>query len=321
MLKERYKEAYNQIQKAKNILLVTHNRPDGDALASTGAVAEYLTNIKKNWSAFCLDKPPYQFNFLAHVEKIIYDRNEINFNTFDLIIALDCGSLSRTNLVEEIKNRTEKQIFIEFDHHPKIDDYSNIEIRNPQSSSAAEVLYHFFKINKIKINKEIANCILTGILTDTGNFLFPSTTDQTIKIASEMMIDGAKFPMIIENTWRNKSVDAMKIWGTAINNLKINQKYNFAYSILTKDDIKNQKVTEEELEGIPEFLSNLYGVAGLVLLREQKDGKIKGSLRTSHPDIDVSKIAKNLGGGGHKKASGFTIKGKLKKLKTGWEVI
>ncbi len=321
MLKEKYKEAYKTIKKAKKILLVTHNQPDGDALSSISILGEFLTSINKDWSAYCFDKPPFQFNFLAHIDKIIYERSKINFSDFDLIIASDCGSLGRTMLVDEVKNKKNYQTIIEFDHHPKIDDYADIEIRNDTSSSTAEILYYFFKYNNLKINKNIANGILTGILTDTGNFLFPSTTEDTINIASEMMMHGAKFPTIIENTWRNKSIEAMKIWGTALNNLKINKKYNFAYSVLTLEDTKNKNTTDEELEGIPEFLSNLYGVKGLVLLREQEGGKIKGSLRTSKKGINVSKIAKKLSGGGHKKASGFSINGKLKKLKNGWEVV
>lgn len=321
MLKEKYIEAFKRINSANKILLVTHNRPDGDALSSIGAISEYLNSKNISWEGFCLDKPPFQFNFLPNIDKIIYDKNKLQFSQFDLIISLDCGGISRTNLVNEIKNRSKKQIVIEFDHHPRIDTYSDIEIRNEESSSTAEVLYYFFKINKIKINKNIANCILTGILTDTGNFLFPSTSNKTISIASEMMVYGAKFPMIIENTARNKSLEAMKIWGKAINNLQINKKYNFAFSVLTQDDVKTKNVTEEELEGVTEFLSNLYGVKALLLIRELGGGKIKGSLRTSHPDVDVSKIAKKMGGGGHKKASGFTITGELIKLRNGWEVI
>ncbi len=321
MLKDKYIEAYKKINSAKKILLVTHNRPDGDALSSVSIIAEYLTSIKKDWSAYCFNKPPFQFYFLPHVKNIIYNKADIKFQDFDLIIASDCGSLGRTKLVDEIKNRKKYQSVIEFDHHPKIDNYADIEIRNDTSSSTGEILYYFFKYNNLKINKNIANGILTGILTDTGNFLFPSTTENTINIASEMMMHGAKFPMIIENTWRNKSIEAMKIWGTALNNLKINKKYNFAYSVLTIEDTKNKNATDEELEGIPEFLSNLYGVKGLVLLREQEDGKIKGSLRTSKNGINVSKIAKTLSGGGHKKASGFSITGKLKKHKNGWEIV
>ena len=313
--------AYEKIRGAKNVLLVTHNRPDGDGLASVCALAELLLSLEKNFFAYCLDQPPPQFSFLPHAEKISADRGRLDFAARDLIIALDCGSMSRTNLTREISRRSADQTVIEFDHHPKIDDYADIEIRDPGLSSTAEVLYHFFKTNGVRINKNIANCVLAGIMTDTGNFLYPSTTDATVKIASEMLTRGARFPTILEHTWRNKSLPAMKTWGLAINNLKVNKAHNFAYSILSREDIRQSGATDEELEGISGFLSSLHGVSGLVLLREEEDGKIKGSLRTTRPDIDISVLAQMLGGGGHAKASGFSLRGHLQNTNGRWEVV
>jgi len=320
MLNEKYKEAFEKIKNAKKILLVTHYRPDGDALSSSCIIIELLESLKKDYVAYCSDEPPYQFNFLPHVDKIKTDREKINFDEIDLFIALDCGSLSRTNLQKEINKRKNFQLAIEFDHHPKIDNYSDVEVRDPKASSTAEVLYNFLKINNIKFNKNFANCVLTGVLTDTGNLLYESTSEKTIKITSEMLLYGARYPIVLENTWRNKSLPAMRVWGVAMTNLKINHLYNFAYSYLTREDIESNGATEEELEGIPGFLSNLYGVKALVFLREE-DGKIKGSLRTAYPDVDVSKLAQALGGGGHKKASGFILEGKMKKSENGIKIV
>ncbi len=319
-LKEKHKEAYEKIKSANKILLVTHARPDGDAVASVCTMMLLLDEVEKPYSTFCLHEAPEQLQFLPKAEKIETDIDIIDFDSHDLIIALDCGSLSRTNLSEQITNRKKDQYVIEFDHHPKIDDYSDLEIRVPEASATAEVLYDFFKENFIKINKKIANCILTGILTDTGNFLYPSTTDKTVNIASEMLLYGAKYPLITEETWRNKSIGAMKLWGKAIGSLEINKKYNLAFTVLCKEDIKESACSDDEMEGIAGFLSNLYGVKGLLLLREREGGYIKGSLRTSHPDIDISRIAKFLGGGGHKKASGFNLKATIQKTESGWRV-
>src|SRR3989339_849453 len=134
----KFKQAFSAMQNAKNILLVTHNKPDGDALSSICAFIELFSVMEKN------------------------------FSEFDCIISLDCGAPSRTMLKEELINRNKNQIAIEFDHHPKIEDYADIEIRIPESSSTAEIIYKFLTVNKIRFNKNFANCILTGILTDTG---------------------------------------------------------------------------------------------------------------------------------------------------------
>jgi len=319
-LKEKYKLAYQKIKTANNVLLVTHARPDGDAVSSVCSMMLLLEEMNKAYTASCLHTAPKQLLFLPLAEKIQNNLDVLDFDSYDLIIALDCGSLNRTNLSKQINNRTKKQFVLEFDHHPKIDDYADLEIRIPEASSTAEVLHGFFRTNSIKINKNIANCILTGILTDTGNFLYPSTTDKTINIASEMLLHGAKYPLITEETWRNKSLGAMKLWGKAIGALEINKKYNIAYTVLRRKDIEDCGASDEEMEGISGFLSNLYGVDGLMLLREVGDGNIKGSLRTSQPNIDISKLARRLGGGGHKKASGFFMKGKLSNINGTWRV-
>ncbi|MFH1233652.1 MAG: bifunctional oligoribonuclease/PAP phosphatase NrnA [Patescibacteria group bacterium] len=311
-----FQKAYSLLKNAKRIIVVTHEKPDGDAVASACAMAEILGLNKKSFTIFCPDEPPCQYNYLTHLEKFSHSHN---FSQADLIIILDCGTLKRTNLEKEIHERTKNQLVIEFDHHPKIDNYADVEFKIPEAASTTEILYQFIKSNKIKISKNLANCVLTGIITDTANFLYPSTSSQTINIASEMLTKGAKLSQIMENTRRNKSLITMKTWGKAMSNLKINKKYNFAVSILPKTDI-NDSLTEEDMEGISGFLSNLENVSGLMFLREQKDGSLKGSLRTSNNNVDISKLARLLGGGGHTKASGFIIEGKLEKTDGKWQV-
>ncbi|MEA3398812.1 MAG: bifunctional oligoribonuclease/PAP phosphatase NrnA [Patescibacteria group bacterium] len=320
MKKQKFRLAGQKIKSAKKILLITHDRPDGDAVSSTCALIEYIDSLHKNFDTYCFNQPPQQFNFLPRVNKINSNKNRLTFSQYDLIIVSDCGGLNRTKLSAEILGRKPEQYIIEFDHHPKIDNYADLEIKNCKISSTCEILYNFFKINNIFINKNIANCLLTGILTDTANFLFPITTDTTIKIASELLLLGAKFPLILNNTWRNKSFAVMKIWGEALNNLQINPKHNLAYSVLKHESAHENKIIDEALEGLPEFLSNLYGVNGLLLLREIETGRIKGGLRSARPKMDVSLLAQIAGGGGHSKASGFVLEGKIIQTKNGWQI-
>ena len=310
-------KAYGLIKKAQQILLVTHDRPDGDGLSSVCLLAELLETLNKPYQIYCYDLPHHHFNFLPHLEK--FSNQLVAFN-FDLTVALDCAGLKRTNLTQQISQRKKNQMIIEFDHHPRLESYADLEIRDPQAASTTEILYHFLKVNKIKINKKMAICILTGILTDTGNFLYPATSSETVNIAAEMLTFGARLPQIMEHTWRNKSVATMKIWGKALSNLYLNPKYNFAVSVLTQSDI-SKEVSDEGMEGIAGFLSNLHNVKGLLLLREQKDGVLRGNLRTVLPNIDLAKLALLLGGGGHAKASGFTLEGKLEKTDRGWRVV
>jgi len=312
-----FQKAYNLIKTSNSILIVTHEHPDGDAVASVCLMAEVLRLAGKKYWLYCPSRINYQSEFLPHLDE--FKNYCENFN-FDLIIVLDCGTVERTKLDKELLNRRADQLALEIDHHPKVRAYADLEIRDSAAASTTEILYYFLKINKIKITKNLANCVLTGIMTDTGNFLYPSTSPQTINIASEMLARGARLPQIMANTWRNKSIAAMKTWGKAMSRLKINQQYNFGFTVLKSEDVPAE-VTEEELEGMSGFLSNLNAVNGIMLLRELPDGKIKGSLRTSNPNVDVSKLARALGGGGHAKAAGFTISGSLQKTGNGWKIV
>jgi phosphoesterase RecJ-like protein len=324
-----YTSAYKAIRSGKNILLVTHFNPDGDGLSSACALAEYLSSTNQQYTLYCQTEPAKTFGFLPHVDEFIFKEDlqkiqkpelPINFADYDLIIVLDCGALSRTKLEVELTQRRPDQIVIEFDHHPHVDSYANIEIRETTSAATAEVVYNFFQINKIHLNKTIANILMTGLVTDTANFLYPSTSEDTIRAASELISHGAHLPRITDYTLRNKSLEAMKLWGRIMASLQINAKYNLAITVLPKEEFFNNQIDKEELEGVSGFLSNLYGVSGLLFLREEGDGLLRGSLRTSHPKIDISRLAKLFGGGGHAKASGFLFKGELEKTKNGWRV-
>ncbi len=314
-----YNKILSKIKEAGNILLVTHEKPDVDAVSSVCAFIDLLEKMGKPYFAYCFDAPSRQFDFLPYLEKISADKSALNFDDYDLIIVFDCGGVNRTKLADEINNRKESQFIIEIDHHIKTGSYADLELREPERASTTELVYNFFKANKIKINKNTANCILAGILTDSGNFIFASTTDRTIKISSEMLSCGANLPRIMDNTLRNKNLPALKIWGKAMSRTNINKKYNIAFTALTLDDIGD--LDEEDLEGIPNFLGNLRNVKAVMIVREQKDGTIKGSFRSAHPDTNVAKLARALGGGGHVKAAGFTIEGRLEMMDGGWKVI
>lgn len=345
ILKEKCLAAYEKIIAAENILLVTHEHPDGDGLASLCALASFLNSLGKKQTLYCADPAQDFFSFLPQIHKLIsgkfpaeeaikstlipntHDRSSrdgnINFSAFDLIIVLDCGSLGRTKLTEEIKNRNKNQFVIEFDHHPKTDDYSDLEIRAIKTSTA-EILYHFFSGNNLEITKDIANCILTGILTDTGNLLFGAVTEETIKISSAMLLHGATFPKITKHTLQNKSLAAMKAWGKILDNLKINKKYNLAFSVLTHGDINSLRKEyghEDMLDAATDILNNVDGVKAVIFLREEEKGKIRGSLRTKDNKIDVSRLASFLGGGGHPKASAFRLPGHIEKTETSWKIV
>lgn len=320
---DKYQLALQTIISAKKILLITHLNPDGDGIASLSSLLNWLQSINKDAQGFCLHKPPATFDYLPGIEMIRYgelSNLSHQIKDYDLFVILDCGSLSRTGIASEISARDPGQKVIEIDHHPKIDDYADIELRDPAAAATAELVYHFYKANSIRITKSMAMCLLTGIMTDTANFFFPSTSTTTVSIAADLVMHGARLPQITESTLRNKSLNGLKLWGQIMANIQINQRYNFAVTVLPHEERQKNQVSKDELDGISGFLSNLYGVKGVLFLQEEPDGSIRGNLRTASPLIDVSKLARVLGGGGHAKAAGFSIKGRLSRKDESWQV-
>lgn len=330
-LEIKFRQAYQKILAAQNILIVTHFNSDGDGLSAVCAMIDIMEGFNKKYVAFTASVPPTVFGFLPHLEKIKYyaEKPILNdgqmldleyFRRFDVVLILDCGSVSRSALEELIKQKLPTQFIIELDHHPKVADYSDLEIRDSAAAATVELIYRFIKVNHLLIDKNIANCILTGLVTDTANFLYPATSELTVSIASEMLQLGARLPRIMENVLRNKSLMAMRLWGRVMSSLKINPRYNIAIAALTNEEA-NGDANKEEMDGISGFLSNLYGVKAVLFLREETPGLIRANLRTAHAEVDVSKIAELFGGGGHTKASGFTIMGRLETTEKGWRVI
>jgi phosphoesterase RecJ-like protein len=232
------------------------------------------------------------------------------------------------NLISQANQGTisERPYIIEIDHHEPQESYADLEIRDPAKASTTELIYHFLKANHLPITKELADCILIGLMTDTGNFLHSNSSREALEIASEMLLYGASLPRIIDRTVRNQNFPVLKVWGRILENMKFDEKTGFVSSAVTAAEADRLLSAEEKLEagdifgGAASFLSSLAGVRVSLLLREE-DGRVKGSLRTNSDDVDVAAIARKFGGGGHKKAAGFSLPGRLQETPTGWKIV
>jgi phosphoesterase RecJ-like protein len=166
----------------------------------------------------------------------------------------------------------------------------------------------------------MATCILTGLATDTGSFIYPSTNRKAIAIAAEMLWRGARLPVIIKETFYRQNLSALKIWGLAMSRLTINPKYQIAYTILTYQDYLDLNADEAMTDELAGWLACLEGVKAVLFLKETKPGLIKGSWRAVDPDYDVARLARAMGGGGHVKAAGFAVRGSIKNLDGVWSI-
>lgn len=329
----KYKLAYQKILAAEKILLVGHINPDGDDLSSLCVMQVLLNRLGKEHVAYCEGVGGMEFSFLPHFEDIIFDKTDLtknissyqasdNFlNNFDLVIATDCGSIERTNLVAEIKGR-QRSFMIEFDHHQKVSDYADLEIRQSDKSSTAELLYDFLMANQVALDRDLATCILAGILTDTGNFLFPNAGPETLSAASHMLSLGVNLNRIVAAVFHNKKMSTFKLLSRALENLYIDEDLKIATSALKAEELAelSDGLPGDAFDEIVAVLSNLADMKAVLLLREYEAGKIRGNWRSKPGGYDVSLLARNLGGGGHKHAAGFQFPGEIIKTDRGWKI-
>lgn len=305
------------VQQSKRILLVADGKPDGDSLGSSSGMLNWLLREGKDASAFCAAAIPNAFSYLDNIHRYTNDP-AIFKQAFDLIMTFDAGDLRHCGIDQILPSAPAGYTLVDIDHHATNARYGDVNLVFTDACSTAEVVYRFLVANQIFIDDKIATSLLTGIFTDTSTFANAATTVEGIEAASALCAAGARKTEILNKLFKNRSLDGLKLWGLALSRLKEQKELNLVSTYFLQADIPPGQ--EEAVEGITNFLNATCGQTDTILvLRELPDGHIKGSFRSAKRDI--SRLAKALGGGGHKKAAGFTVRGKLQETANGVRVI
>jgi len=318
-MKNKFLKINNQIKDAKNILLVTHPQPDGDALGSICAMIGLLKSLDKNYLAFCKDKPAKNFKFLPWQEELVQEFDDYSDFNPDLVLALDLSDWERSGIKSYLDRGSSYKIII-LDHHHTHRSLPDLSVVDIKYSSTVEIIYQFFKAIGFTPDKQIANCLLTGLLTDTENFTNPAARSESLAIAGELMKLGADFDKLTQKTQRFRKFEDLKLIGLALNRLKYNQELNLAVTVIREADYEKLDTQDDPLRGLTNFLKGLVDAKAVLVLKEQA-GEIKGSFRSIDHSVDVAKLSQALGGGGHKLAAGFSMTGSLKQINDHWQVV
>ncbi|HBU06829.1 MAG TPA: hypothetical protein DEB09_01980 [Candidatus Magasanikbacteria bacterium] len=317
------RQIYKEVEQAKKILLVPHQNPDGDALGSISSFVYYLRRLNKPHTVFCLTDSSAKLHSLPHIVEFSSDESVWDDASYDLIIVLDSGDLKYAGIKKFVEKLEHDPTIINIDHHPTNTYFGHCNLIMDKASSTAEILYKFYRHNNIEIDKNMAASLLTGLITDTENFTNPGTSRDSLKIASDLIKKGANFNLIKSWFLRDKSISSLKLWGIVLSRLKKHEEHEIVYTYVTLKDLAENEADESESEGIANFMNNLGDGKASLILKEKDDGSIKGSFRTTRDDFDVAQIAQALGGGGHKKASGFSLEANSidEALEKIWEAI
>jgi len=281
------------------IFITGHINPDGDALGASFCLKLLLDN--ENIDA------DIDFDIATslptNLDHLPYELITKNIKTsYETVFIFDCGNPSRLGKYENIVLKANNIIVI--DHH--IDPtFGTLQIVDPNAASTTQVLFRQLVKEKYKINKAMADCLLTGLITDTGRFQYPNTTTEVFTIASELLSNGADLSSISENIYGSIEFNALKLQSEIINRIEFEKDIQFTYSTIYQNDYKKYNISPEETDFMIDVVRLVKGANIALLLKEQIDGSFKGSLR-SRNNFNVQEIASIFNGGGHKAASGFS---------------
>lgn len=292
-----------ELADAGTVGITGHVRPDGDCVGSVMGLYNYIKqNMPQIEVDAYLEQPGKEFDYICNIDKI--KQKPDTTKEYDLFVVLDCSDLERIKPFADCFKNAKKTLCI--DHHASNISYAHKNLIRPESSSTCEVLYT--TLDEDKISKEVAECLYTGIIHDTGVFKYSCTSQDTMAIAGKLMAKGIPYSDIIDNSFYKKTYVQNQILGKALLQSILFYDEKCIFSALTKKDLDFFCVDGKQLGGIIEQLRLTEGVEVAIFLYETGVGEYKVSMRSKNY-IDVSRIAVHFGGGGHVRAAGVTMQG------------
>ncbi|MEZ4853822.1 bifunctional oligoribonuclease/PAP phosphatase NrnA [Flavobacterium sp.] len=305
-------EIKNSLSTPKNITIVSHRNPDGDAMGSSLGLLHLLKQLNHNVTYISPNAFPSFLAWLPNSEKvIIYEENATTAQKIaknsDFIFTLDFNALHRTGNAMCMFLETLSLPMILIDHHELPDSYAKYTFSDTSYGSTCQMVYDFIVALGYEnlLNKDIATCIYTGILTDSGGFRFPKTTPQTHRCVATLLECGVNNTEVYNLLYDNSSYNRLQLLGRALQNLKILPEYNASYITLSKADLAEFNYEKGDTEGIVNYGLTIKGITVTAIFIETNDDEfIKISFR-SQGNFDVNQFARNyFNGGGHINAAG-----------------
>jgi phosphoesterase RecJ-like protein len=295
------KEVLRHIEQRERFVLTSHARPDGDAIGSALALSEILKRMGKRADVVMRDGVPRIYQPLPFASTVV-QADRVNGN-YQAAIILECDSIQRTRL-----EGLETHFLISIDHHLSGKPFGNVNWIDPTAVATAEMVYRLAQEADITISAEIATCLYTALLTDTGSFMFEGTNDRTFALARELVLAGANPAYCARNVYFGHSTAKMRLLGAALSNL--HREGAIAWISVSCEQMEQCGAREEDCEGLVNYALSIQDVEVAAFFRELPDGRYRVSLR-SKGNLNVASVAERFGGGGHQCASGLSMGGPL----------
>jgi bifunctional oligoribonuclease and PAP phosphatase NrnA len=294
-------DVLRQIEQRDRFVLTSHARPDGDAIGSALACCQVLRAMGKQADVLLHDGVPRVYRSLPFADQVVQaDRVGGNYQA---AIILECDSIHRTRL-EGLENR----FLISIDHHVSGRPFADVNWIDPQAVATGEMVFRLAREAGTLLSPEIATCLYTALMTDTGSFMFQGTNEHTFGLARELVLAGADPSHCARSIYFAHSVAKMRLLGEALRNL--NTEGHIGWTWVTQEQMERCGAKEEDCEGLVNYVLSIGEVEIAAFFRELPEGRFRVSLR-SKGQLDVAQVAESFGGGGHRCASGCSVAGPL----------
>jgi phosphoesterase RecJ-like protein len=292
------------LSQAKNILVTSHQDPDGDSVGSQMALIAYLQKKKKRVVAVNQGKMPNKYRFLDP-KGIIQEASEpLPDFVPDAAFVVECPSLKRIGCVQKLLRP--ETVIVNIDHHPRNEKFGKVNWLDAKASAVGEMIYDFLVAARLKITPGVAEALYTAILTDTGRFRYSSTHPRTLEICARLMKLGANPQKITEEVYYRISPSDLRLVARVLEGMELHLDNQICFLSIDNRILAETGARFEDTEGIVDYSLFLREVQVGALFKELTPGKTKVSLRSQN-GIDISPIAKSFGGGGHPNASGCAL--------------
>jgi len=308
------------IKTAERILVTTHADPDGDAVGSLLAMGLALEQLGKQTMLYNESPIPAVYQFLPAVGRI--GRRLDAVAVYDAAVVLDCGDLPRIGGAGcTVVSRAASVINI--DHHVSNTGFGSHRLIDGRACATAEIVYRLILALGVSLDKDIATCIYTGILTDTGSFRFSNTNASAFAISREMMEAGVDPFEVAQHVFGSYSLGRIKLLNLALNSIEISPNGKLSLMTVTRGMLEETRTQQEDVDGLINYARRIEDVRVAALIQEQINGQATAADRVrlhvslrSDGSVDVAAIAGAFGGGGHHSAAGFQIESTLANIKS-----
>lgn len=307
-MEEIIKEIAQILKKEKDIALVSHIEPDGDAIGSILGLGLALIKSGKQVQILNPDGVPQTFTFLPGADLV---RDSFLYIS-EAVVLMDCTDLERIGGLEKEAVKASKLINI--DHHVSNKFFGDFNLVDTNAAATGEIAYKVIKALGVKIDPKIASCLYTAIVTDTGSFKFENTTSETHLIAADLLNYGMNLGTIRRHLWESMPIDTIRLLTETLTTLEMDTSGEIAWVTMPYQIFQQYGPAAQHLEGVVNYAKSVQGVEIGIIFKELEPNQIRVGLR-SKAIADVNIVAQALGGGGHKRAAGCTIKGSLEEAK------